>query len=212
MTGSMWPFHDLVVRTPRLELRYPREPEMEAMAALTGDIHEPARMPFRIPFTDEPSPVRERLSLQFYWRCRAELCPESWALPMAVVVEGEVVGAQDLLARDFPHRRSVESGSWLARPHQGCGLGKEMRAAILHLAFAGLGAARAVTGAYEDNAASLAVTRSLPYEPNGDEIHAPRGEPKRELRFVMTRAAWETVRRDDIAVDGLDRCRELLGA
>lgn len=212
MTGSVWPFHDLVVRTPRLELRYPREAGMEAMAALTGDIHDPADMPFRHPFTDEPSPARERNALQFYWRCRAELSPESWSLPMAVVVDGEVVGTQDLLARDFAHRRVVETGSWLARPHQGRGLGREMRAAILHLAFAGLGAARAHTGAYEDNAASLAVTRSLPYEPNGDDVHAPRGEPKRELRFVMTRAAWETVRRDDIHLEGLDRCRELLGA
>jgi RimJ/RimL family protein N-acetyltransferase len=212
MTGSMWPLHDLRVRTPRMELRYPREAEMEAMAALTGDIHDPADMPFRHPFTDEPSPTRERHSLQFHWRCRAELGPEAWSLPMAVVVDGRVVGAQDLLARDFARRRVVETGSWLARSHQGRGFGKEMRAAILHLAFAGLGAARALTGAYEDNAASLAVTRSLPYDPNGEEIHAPRGEARRELRFVMTRAAWETVRRDDIGIEGLDRCRELLGA
>ena len=42
-----------------------------------------------------------------------------------------------------------------------------MRIATLHLGFLGLDALEASTGAFEDNLASLGVTRKLGYEPNG---------------------------------------------
>jgi hypothetical protein len=45
--------------------------------------------------------------------------------------------------------------------------GAEMRAAVLHLAFAGLGTAEAVSGAFEDNLAFHAVSRKLGYERAG---------------------------------------------
>lgn len=212
MPDSVWPLHDLRVVTPRLELRFPREAEIEALARLSVDIHDPATMPFRTPWSDVPSPELERNTMQFIWRCLADLRPDAWHLPLAVVVDGEPVGVQGLVADDFPHRRSIETGSWLARPHQGKGYGREMRAAALHLAFAGLGASQATTAAYVDNDASLAVTATFPYEPNGEDVLAPRGSPRRELRFLLRREAWETVRRDDIVIEGLDACRELLGA
>ena len=216
MSPSLWPLHDLRVRTPLLELRYPREAEIEVIARLSTDVHDPGLMPFRTPWSDAPSPELERNTMQFLWRCAAEVRPDDWHLPMAVVLlegkaAGDPVGVQGLVGADFPHRRTVETGSWVARPMQGRGLGAEMRAAALHLVFEGLGADRAHTGAYDDNAASLAVTAKFPYEPNGDDVIAPRGEPKRELRFVMHREAWQAIRRDDITIGGLEHCRELLG-
>ncbi len=66
-----------------------------------------------------------------------------------------------------------------------------MRAAILHLAFAGLGADSAFTSAWHDNAPSQGVTRSLGYEPNGWDIQMRRGEPDRMLHFVLTRERWQ---------------------
>ena len=41
--------------------------------------------------------------------------------------------------------RTVGTGSWLGRPYQGRGIGKEMRGAVLALAFDGLGAEVAET-------------------------------------------------------------------
>jgi RimJ/RimL family protein N-acetyltransferase len=42
-----------------------------------------------------------------------------------------------------------------------------MRAAALHLAFAGLGAREATSEAFADNRASNRVSQTLGYEPNG---------------------------------------------
>jgi hypothetical protein len=50
-----------------------------------------------------------------------------------------------------------------------------MRAAVLHLAFAGLGAAEAVSGAFDDNAPSLGVSEKLGYESDGIERLAASG-------------------------------------
>jgi RimJ/RimL family protein N-acetyltransferase len=93
----------------------------------------------------------------------------------------------------------------------GRGVGKEMRAAVLHLAFAELDAVEAYTDAFEDNPASLGVTRALGYEPNGTNLHEREGASVRALEFVLTRTNWESHGRDDIDVVGLAECRPLLG-
>jgi hypothetical protein len=70
---AFWPLFDLVVRTPRLEIRLPREEEFGALlAVIAAGVHDPATMPFTTPFTDRPSPERERESAQWWWRQRAE--------------------------------------------------------------------------------------------------------------------------------------------
>ena len=74
--------------------------------------------------------------------------------------DGVPIGSQSILAEDFATFRMVHTGSWLGRAYQGRGFGKEMRAAVLAFAFDGLGARRAETEAFADNAASNAVTRS----------------------------------------------------
>ncbi len=213
MPDPYWPLFDLRVRTPRLELRPVDQELMYALVALaSAGIHDPATMPFTHPWTNEPSPGRERHSLQHYWRKWADWSPEDWHLSIAVLVDGEVVGAQDLFARQFARRRSVETGSWLGRAHQGHGLGLEMRAAVLHLAFAGLGAEAATSGAYTDNAPSVAVSRALGYADNGVDV-APRRDAVGQIRlFRLTREEWESRRRDDIEIEGLEACRELFGA
>jgi RimJ/RimL family protein N-acetyltransferase len=116
---------------------------------------------------------------------------------------------QDLVGEQFAVRKTVHTGSWLGIDHQGRGLGKEMRAAVLHLAFVGLGAERAETAAWHDNLASLGVTRSLGYRPNGERLGVRRGVAERQLAFVLTRAEWRE--RDDITIEGLDPCLPLFG-
>lgn len=211
--AEIWPLFGLSVRTPRLDLRYPTDGDLAALALLTADIHDPGFLPFNQPWSLAPAEERERGTLQFHWRSRAELTPDDWQLPLVVVVDGAVAGTQEVLARGFAVRRTVTSGSWLHRPLQGRGLGREMRAAILHLAFAGLGAERAETEAFDGNDSSLGVTRALGYRPNGDFVH-DGGDlgARRGRRFVLDRATWEQARRDDIELVGVDPCRPLLGA
>jgi RimJ/RimL family protein N-acetyltransferase len=181
------------------------------MLAAAG-IHDPAFMPFAMPWTDVASPELERNAMQWYWRCRAETTAIRFHLALAVVVGGEVAGTTSLDATDFPVLRQFETGSWLGRAFQGRGIGTEMRRASLHLGFAGLGATLATTSAFADNAASLGVTRHLGYEPTGTSRKVRRGQAAESLEFELTRARWEReVQRDDITIVGLDRCLPLLG-
>ncbi len=83
---------------------------------------------------------------------------------------------------------------------------------MLHFGFEGLGALRAETGAFHDNAPSLAVTAAMGYEPNGDGLKMRDGEPTQCLEFKLDRRRWLPDRRDDIAIEGLDACRDLFGA
>jgi RimJ/RimL family protein N-acetyltransferase len=205
MPHPYWPLFDVRVRTPRLELRCPDDELLVGLAALAAKgVHDPAVMPFSVPWTDAPPGALERGTLQYHWGNRAAWTPSAWTCDFVALVDGEPVGTQSLNAKDFAVLRCFDTGSWLGLAHQGQGLGKEMRAAVLHFGFAGLGASYARTKAFDDNAASLAVTRALGYEPNGETFMVRRGVAGRNLRFLLSRDAWEARRRDDIEIDGPD--------
>jgi RimJ/RimL family protein N-acetyltransferase len=204
VTHPFWPLWDICIRTARLELRPVREADVSDLVDLAArGIHDPATMPFLTPFTDLPSPERERSSLQFYAGAWANWSVDRWVLPLVARADGTCVGTQSVEAEDFVVRRTVTTGSWLGSAHQGQGLGTEMRAGALALAFAGLGAVSAETGAFEDNTASLRVTSSLGYRPNGWAWAVRRGERGRVLKFVLERADWEQRRRGDTALEGI---------
>lgn len=210
--SSYWPLFDLVVTTPRLTLRYVDDALAVQLAALAAQgVHPPEEMPFSVPWTRAEAGQLERQSLQYYWRTRADTTPDAWELLLAVCEGDDVLGVQGVSATAFGVTRTVATGSWLGRRHQGRGVGKEMRAAVLHLAFAGLGADLATTSAFADNPASLTVTRALGYRENGWEISDREGAPAWHLRFVMERGDWEQRRRDDVQVQGLEPCLPLLG-
>jgi RimJ/RimL family protein N-acetyltransferase len=201
--GHTGPLFVLVIRTPRLEIRLPREDEFGALLAVIEDgIHHPSTMPFGHPWTDQPCGRRERESAQWWWRQRAEWSVDHWSYVGAVYVDGQEVGVH------FAQVRSVTTGSWLGRRHQGQGLGKEMRQAILHLAFAGLGAEEALSGAFDDNAPSLGTSRAVGYVDNGEQRAAPRDGVRRQI-MRMDRERWSAARRDHIALSGLEGCLEM---
>ena len=212
MENLYWPLFDLRVTTPRLEIRLPTDDELyQLLAVADAGVHDPAMMPFTTAWTDVPAPRRHRESLQWWWSRRAQWEPEDWSFTGAVFVDGGPVGVQDLASRDFLTRRVVTTGSWLGQRYQGQGLGKEMREAILHLAFEGLGALEAHTAAFPDNLPSLGVTRSLGYTDNGHDIATRRDERARQTLFCLDRAVWSAHRRSDISVLGLKSCREMFG-
>jgi len=213
MTHPVWPLFDLRVRTPRLELRYVDD-EMAAELALlaTKGIHDPGFMPFAMPWSTEPSPVLERNTMQFYWRCRAEMTPTNWNVNLATIVGGKVVGTAALIAKDFPILREFETGSWLGREFQGQGIGKEMRVATLHLGFLGLGGETATTSAWEDNGPSLGVTNSLGYSIASKRRGVRQARAATMQKFEMSRADFTTrMQRSDVELRGVDDCLNLLG-
>ncbi len=211
MENDHWPLFDLEVRTPRLTLRYLDDALAEHVVAVAArGVHDPAVMPFLVPWTDLPSPQMEHEAMRFFWRTRASVQPDSWNLQFAVVVEDEVVGLCDLGADHFAALRQVKTGSWLGREFQGRGLGKEFRMAALTLAFDGLDAEFALTGLWHDNAASRGVTESLGYEFAGRHRAVRREAPDEQLDYRMSLEHWRTIRRNDITLHGVERARDFL--
>lgn len=209
---SYWPLSSIELVTPRLRLHVPSAAELDALAGLAAvGIHDPAVQPFTVAWTDAEPDVVARRVLQYVWGTWSRWAPESWSLWLAVVHEGTVIGSQDVGGRDFAVRREVATGSWLGKDFQGNGFGTEMRAAVLHLAFAGLGARYAVSGAYTDNSASLAVSRKLGYCDDGIEHHAVRGRDVTMQRLRLSREDWQMHQAVEVRIEGLEACLPMFG-
>ena len=202
----------LWLRTPALELRWPTVSDLEELAELAaGGVHDPQTQPFPVAWTDAAPEERALGTMQHLWSQWASWQPSNWSASFAVVRDGTVVGTQRLGARDFAVLRQVSTGSWLGRRHHGQGIGTEMRAAVLHLAFEGLGAQCAVSGALEGNAASLGVSRKLGYRDDGTSRHVVRSRPVTERRLRLTRADWLATRTVPVEIGGLEPCLPLFG-
>ncbi|GLY64607.1 GNAT family N-acetyltransferase [Amycolatopsis taiwanensis] len=212
MLLDRFPLAGLRLTTPRLELRLPSNEELAELGELAAaGVHDPDVMPFLVPWTDAPPAEVARSVIQYLWSGLGEWSPQDWRLNLTVFHEGTVVGTQGIEARDLAITREVSTGSWLGLEYHGQGIGTEMRAAVLHLAFAGLGAEEAVSGAFEHNAASLAVSRKLGYQPDGVNRRVVRDRLVIEQRQRLTRAGWERHRRVPVTIDGLEPCLPMFG-
>lgn len=209
-----FPIYALRLTTPRLTLRLPDPAELAALADVAADgVHDPAIMPFNVPWTEARPEKRARAVVQHHWEVLSQIGAERWGIPFAVFCDGEAVGFQNVGAREFALTREVGSGSWLGQRFHGRGIGTEMRAAVLHFAFEGLGAEVAVSAAHVDNPASLAVSRKLGYRDNGTERVTPGGRPNVLQRLLLDREAWRANAFTPVEVHGLtDDVRALLGA
>lgn len=212
MSRRFWPLYGLRITTPRLELALPDGDVLDELAGVAADgVHDEASMPFSVPWTDGSPQDRARATFQHVLGTVAEWRPEKWTLSLAVRCEGRTVGRQDLVADSFPVTREGQTGSWLGLAHQGRGIGTEMRAAVLHLAFEGLGARHVTSAAMTDNPRSLRVSEKLGYRPDGLLVESVRGEARTVLRLRLSREDWEAHRTVPVEVAGLEPCRELFG-
>jgi hypothetical protein len=78
--------------------------------------------------------------------------------------------------------------------------------AVPYSTLAGLKARHAVSAAFGDNAASLAVSRKLGYRDDGTEWHVVRGRPAMIRRLRLTRADWQAARTVPVQIHGLEPC------
>jgi RimJ/RimL family protein N-acetyltransferase len=210
--AAAFPVFGLSLRTPRLELRLPREDDLVELLDIARDgVHDRTEMPFGFAWTDIASPHFERNFLQYHWRSRGSWSIDEWICDFGVWADGRLVGTQGIRGDKFAVFKSVGSGSWIGRQFQGQGVGTEMRAAALAFAFDHLGAESATSAAFVDNAASIAVSRRLGYVDNGAEWLAPRGEAREQVRLLMTREMWHSRERPAIEVTGFDACRDMFG-
>ena len=190
-----WPLFDLVVTTPRLTLRYIDDALGVELATLAAaGIHDPAWMPFAHAVDGRTLARARAQRVAFYWRHTGRhVVPSRGTSSSRRSSRGTVVGTTNLIADGFPVERTFETGSWLGRPHQGRGLGTEMRVATLHLGFLALDALDGDDRRLRRQPASLGVTRKLGYEPNGVEAHDRRGALAEIHRFRMTRDSTSSI-------------------
>lgn len=175
---------------------------------LTG-VHDPREMPFYVPWTDAAPEDLSRQFAQFHWGMRSRWSRESWTLSFAVEYDGVIVGAQDFATSDYLVTRTGETGSWLGLEHQGRGIGTRMRQAICALVFDHLDANEIESGAFVDNASSLAVSRKVGYRPNGTKRYERRGELAIGQRLLLT--PEDFVRGEPIVVTGVEELRRFIG-
>jgi RimJ/RimL family protein N-acetyltransferase len=208
-----WPLRGIHITTPRLELRLPSEEELAELADLAArGVHPPGERPFLTPWADRPPAERARYVLQQHWQRLGAWAPKEWALEMAVFHDGRPVGVQDMRAQDFAVRREVITGSWLGLEYQGRGIGTEMRSAVLHLAFVGLGCVEATTMSFTDNVAPLRISRKLGYRPDGITRDVLDGQVVVSQRLRLSRREWELTDCLRVTVSGLQGCSELFGS
>ena len=209
-----YPPLNLAVRTPRLTLAAATDEMLERLVPLVraGVVVEGEPAPFDDPMSlYEESPAREWRWMRAIWSGRSRVSEDFWRLYFVICDDGEPVGMQDLIGAEFAALGTVTSFSWLAPGARGRGLGKEARAAILHLAFEGLGAREASSEAFVDNHASNRVSEAVGYTRNGTDWATRHGEATELQRWRMTRDDWLPRRRADIRLSGVEECRPVLG-
>ena len=208
---STAPLFALGLRTPRLELRLATREELVELGTLArAGIHPPDEMPFEVPWTDRSQ--EEGFVdgfVEFHETALREWRPEKWSLNLIAFLDGRPIGSQSIGAEHFASIREVGTGSWLGREFQRRGLGTEMRAAVLELAFRELRAETAVSASMLGNAASKRVSEKLGYEITGTSISAPRGEPQEKYDLRIERSAWRSP--VPVEIVGLETCLALFG-
>lgn len=211
MAPPYWPLFDLRLTTPGLVLRPMTEADQATVARVLPDDVELDPAATTYPGLDERA-TRAVVVHQAYWHAYGSWRPEAWRLNFAVLAGGELIGAQELEGNDFPTLRTVDTSSFLVTSARGRGLGKQMRAAVLALAFGPLAAQAAITEAWHDNRASLGVSRSLGYLPNGESMHRRGTDVDVMVHLRLTREAWlARSDRPDVTISGFDRCRPFFG-
>jgi RimJ/RimL family protein N-acetyltransferase len=80
---------------------------------------------------------------------------------------------------------------------------------VLELAFRGLGAERATSGALDGNTASLRVSEKLGYRQVGRSTVAPRGEIVGHTDLEIRKEEWQPP--FPVEIEGLGKCLPLFG-
>lgn len=217
---DVFPPFRLRIRCGAIEQRVLRDDDIPELVDLVrGGVQAPGTpMPFladwhEAPFAPGQPGAFPAVSLSWWWQQRAAFAPDAWHLALTVRHDGVLVGMQDVPATDFPLTRTVETGSWLGRDHQGKGIGTLMRQMAISFAFDELDAVACESGYIVGNEASRAVSRKAGYVDNGQRtlVQQTRQGAVRaqEQRVIVTPDA--VVRPGErVVVEGAEELRRFL--
>ena len=197
---DIWPVMGLRATADEVVLRPVVEGDIVELATLLPDDYE------LDPTIDSAAELPRPLHLlRTYWRDQAVWRTDSWKLHLAAIApSGRPIGMQILEAEDFAADRTVDSASWVTPAARRRGFGAAMRGAMLALAFDGLGARRAVTSAWQDNTASLAVSRRHGYEVDHVEQRV-RGDAQDVLvHLQLSVDSWRATPHQRVELTGVE--------
>ena len=211
MAHPYWPLLDLRLRIGDLELRPMTEADLLPLAELLPDDVE--FDPDATRYLGLSEAVNRRvIGFQHYWKSYGSWRPDRWRLAFCVRADGELVGVQELEAEDFPLLRTVDSASHLVVAARGRGIGQRMRRAVLALAFGPLQAQAAISSAWHDNHASLAVSRTLGYQPNGESRHRRGDGVDTMVHLRLRRSDWLVgAGGAGVVIEGVEPCLPYFG-
>ncbi|MGB4777981.1 GNAT family N-acetyltransferase [Microbacterium sp.] len=202
---ELWPAAGVRIRAGDLEMRWIDDELAVDLAVLAGEgIHDENAMPFNVPWTRGTPREVGRSVLAYQWAARSRLSADRFDLELGVLVDGVPVGIQSASGDNWSVLREVETGSWLGRAHQGRGIGRRMRALMLHFCFEALGAENVLSAAFTDNPASNAVSRRTGYEVDGIQRVVREGKAATQTRYRIDRERWATVRAQNLQIIGAD--------
>jgi RimJ/RimL family protein N-acetyltransferase len=211
MAHPYWPLLDLRLKVAGLQLRPMCEADQLPLAELLPDDVELDPAATRYPGLDEPT-SRRVIGFQHYWRSYGSWSPQHWRLNFCVRADGELIGVQELEATEFPQLRTVDSSSYLVPQARGRGIGKQMRRAVLALAFGPLQAEAAISSAWQGNLASLAVSRALGYQFNGESLQSGADGVGTMVHLRLRRLDWLAgAGADGVQITGFDECLPYFG-
>src|SRR4051812_7436829 len=149
----------MVVRGPRLTLRYARADDVSALYELGRD-PELSRFFSWGPYDDEAEAAA--------FVAQMEAAREAGErLEFVIADEHDTLIGITGLSEFSPRDRRAVVGTWLGRPHWGTGANAESKALVLGLAFRTLGLQRISAYASPDNARSLRALERLGFEAEG---------------------------------------------
>lgn len=188
-----------------------RESDLDLVASQLPDDHEQDPRATRYPGCDHDL-NRGIIEFQSYWKAWGTWRPEDWRIPFLVTHQGQYLGVQELEGTDFVRLRTADSSSFLIKSARGRGFGKQMRRAVLALAFGPLEAEAAITSTWHDNQASLGVSRALGYQLNGKSFNQRDDQVDTFIHLRMLRADWlASGAADEVSITGIEPCLPLFG-
>jgi RimJ/RimL family protein N-acetyltransferase len=125
---------------------------------------------------------------------------ELWAggksQPLAITIDGALVGGIGIGTRPDRDDEEWELGYWLGEPYWNRGYASEAAVALRDHAFEAVGLEQLIAGHYADNHASGRVLTKLGfrYIAEAQRYSLARGTHVRCLEMVLTRARWQDVK------------------
>ena len=204
------PLLGLRITAGPVELRGITDDLLGPLAELATDIHDQDFMPFTFPWSLTPAPDMPRNVAQYHWGNRSRFSPAAWTADLAVFYDGQLCGSQGFSTSDYLVTRTGETGSWLSRRFQGRGIGTAMRQVMCAFVFDHLDARYVTSSAFEDNPASLAVSRKTGYTDNGTQLRSRLGKPA-ILRCILLEPSALVRYQRPLTVAGLAEFRRSIG-